>query len=78
MVTTKVPRAPSGLLTREPEDLKELSAPVWRVHRTSGAHVLAWNELRSFGFLPTMRWDPHPAPGTEQHRFGVLYAAGDI
>ncbi len=56
----------------------ELSAPVWRVHRTSGAHVLAWNELRTFGFLPTMRWDPHPAPATEQRDFGVLYAAGDI
>lgn len=32
----------------------------WRVHRTAGEHVLAWNALRTFG--PVLRFDPHPLP----------------
>ena len=31
----------------------------WRIHRTEGEHVLAWNALRTFG--PVLRFDP-PSP----------------
>lgn len=32
----------------------------WRIHRTDGEHILAWNALRTFG--PVLRFDPHPSP----------------
>lgn len=51
---------------------------LWRVHRTAGEHVLAWNALRTFGPLPSMRWDPHPSSLPGPHTEGVLYAAADI
>lgn len=51
---------------------------LWRIHRTRGEHVLAWNGLRSYGPLPSMRWDPHPGLQPSVHAEGVLYAAADI
>jgi RES domain-containing protein len=45
----------------------------WRVHRTDGAHVLAWNQFRHFG--PVLRFDPHPLPRTEHADSAVWYAA---
>ncbi len=37
-----------------------------------------WNELRTFGPLRSMRWDPHPGPQPADHPDGVLYAASDV
>ncbi|BBZ49795.1 RES family NAD+ phosphorylase [Mycobacterium heidelbergense] len=45
----------------------------WRVHRTGGEHVLAWNALRTFG--PVLRFDSHPLPKGEHVRHGVWYGA---
>lgn len=45
----------------------------WRVHRTEGAHVLAWNEFRHYG--PVLRFDPHPPPPAEHPDCAVWYAA---
>ncbi|MGE2834696.1 RES family NAD+ phosphorylase [Mycobacterium sp. SMC-4] len=45
----------------------------WRVHRTEGEHVLAWNALRTFG--PLLRFDPHRLPGGEDPDRGVWYGA---
>jgi hypothetical protein len=74
----KAPRTPPQQLVREPHDIADYTGTLWRVHRTEGEHVLPWNTLRTYGPLPSMRWDPHPGPlpisGTE----GVLYAAADI
>lgn len=70
----KVPRTPPTVLVREPEDVLSVRPVLWRIHRTQGGHVLAWNQMRSFGPLPTMRYDPHPEPtGTSAE--GVLYTA---
>ena len=44
----------------------------WRVHRTEGEHVLAWNEFRTYG--PLLRFDPHPEPVGEYPKHGVWYA----
>jgi hypothetical protein len=64
-------------LTRTKRDLEDTAPLLWRVHRTAGGHVVGWNELRRYGPLPTMRFDPHPLPlGT--HGEGVLYAATDL
>jgi hypothetical protein len=45
----------------------------WRVHRTEGAHVQAWNAFRRFG--PVLRFDPHPPPRSEHPDRGVWYGA---
>lgn len=45
----------------------------WRVHKTAGKHVLAWNALRTFG--PLLRFDPHHLPQGEDPGRGVWYGA---
>ena len=49
---------------------------IWRVHPTSGEHVLPWNTLRTFG--PVLRFDPHPLLRTTHSRHGVWYGAADV
>ena len=43
----------------------------WRVHRTEGAHVLAWNAFRIYG--PLLRFDLHPEPEGEHPGHAVWY-----
>lgn len=74
----KAPRTPPEQLIREPDDNIDYSGTLWRVHRTEGEHILPWNTLRTFGPLPSMRWDPHPGPQPSSHADGVLYAAADV
>jgi hypothetical protein len=45
----------------------------WRVHKTEGDHVMAWNALRTFG--PLLRFDPHHLPRGEDAGRGVWYGA---
>lgn len=45
----------------------------WRVHRTAGDHVLAWNAFRGHG--PHLRFDPHPPPARQHEGAGVWYGA---
>ena len=45
----------------------------WRVHRTAGSHVLAWNAFREHG--PHLRFDPHPPPAQHHSGIGVWYGA---
>jgi hypothetical protein len=47
----------------------------WRIHRTQGAHVLAWNAFRTFG--PVLRFDPHPLPARIHAGHGVWYGASN-
>lgn len=47
----------------------------WRIHRTSGAHVLAWNAFRENG--PRLRFDPHPLPVGNHPGIGVWYGASE-
>lgn len=49
----------AGLLPKEVLEWQP-SEIVWRVHRTTGSHVLPWNALREFG--PVLRFDQHPLP----------------
>lgn len=59
-----------------PEHLHTLESDVvlWRVHRTSGDHVVPWDQLRYWGPAATMRFDPHEPPPRVRER-GVSYAA---
>lgn len=45
----------------------------WRLHRTQGEHVLAWNTFRSFG--PILRFDPQRLPRGEDSTRSVWYGA---
>lgn len=45
----------------------------WRIHRTAGAHVLAWNAFRTYG--PLLRFDPHTLPRGEDPAHGVWYGS---
>lgn len=49
---------------------------LWRVHRSAGAHVIAWDRLRYWGPAPA-RFDPHEPPPRDQD-IGVSYVAMDI
>lgn len=62
-----------GLLPGEIIELAE-GQRVWRVHRTVGEHVLAWNAPRTFG--PVLRFDHHPPPRDEYPAYGIWYGAG--
>lgn len=73
----KVPRTPPADLVHEPEDVLSVRPLLWRIHRTQGAHVLGWNQLRTFGPLPTMRYDPQPEPAAPSVE-GVLYTSASL
>lgn len=46
---------------------------IWRVHRTTGGHVLRWSGLRTFG--PVLRFDHHPVPRGIHPDYGIWYGA---
>jgi len=58
----------------EHDRMLDTATVLWRVHRTSGEHVVPWNRLRYWGPGVTMRFDPHEPPPHAQSR-GVSYAA---
>lgn len=73
----KLPLPPDPAeLAFPPEHLRVVPAEtvLWRVHRTSGEHVVAWHHLRYWGPAVTMRFDPHEPPARVQE-CGVTYAA---
>ncbi len=74
----KVPQLPSPNLDADARDWVPMESALWRIAATSGDHVLPWNGFRSFGPLPTMRWDPHLPPASLQPTRGVLYASPDL
>lgn len=73
----KVPRNPPRELFYRPEDVLSVQPTLWRIHRTQGAHVIAWNGFRTFGATPA-RYDPHPEPQGDHPGDGVSYAALDL
>lgn len=77
-VRAKNPRRPPAPLTFAPDDVVSFTAALWRIHRVAGAHPSAWDELREYGPLPSMRWDPHPLPLGDHVGFGVSYAGSDV
>jgi hypothetical protein len=73
----KLPLPPAELHYR-PGDFHRLGNHVlWRIHRTSGEHVVAWNALRYWGPATAARFDPQPPPPSISER-GVSYAALDV
>lgn len=73
----KVPVSPPAPLQRQDGDVADVQEVLWRIHRTRGPHVVAWNALREYGPLPNVRYDPQPTPAGF-HGEGVTYAAVDL
>ncbi|MCW4353761.1 RES family NAD+ phosphorylase [Hoyosella sp. YIM 151337] len=78
MVKPKVPREPNTPLARNDGDIVEYADPVWRIHRTRGAHVLLWNMFRAFGPVASSRYDPHPPQRGIHPGFGIMYTACSV
>jgi hypothetical protein len=77
VVKLPLPPDPSRLQHRQ-SDIRQLGNRVlWRIHRTSGEHVVAWNALRYWGPATAARFDPQPPPPAISER-GVSYAALDV
>jgi len=65
----KLPAVPHGdLVVLEGDIRTESNLVLWRIHATGGDHVLAWDELRRWGPITTMRFDPHLPPPHLQDR----------
>lgn len=62
----------------EDDDFVARDVVLWRIHRTSGPYPASWDDFRSHGPLPSMRWDPHPEPVAEHDQYSVLYTAYDL
>jgi hypothetical protein len=78
-VTARLPNPPSTAELRTVgirEDeyrVIQTAEPWWRVHRTTGDNVLAWNAFREHG--PHLRFDPHPPPARQHGGIGVWCGA---
>ncbi|MBC7593061.1 MAG: RES family NAD+ phosphorylase [Kineosporiaceae bacterium] len=74
----KVPATPPSEFTTNPSHLRSFNGRLWRVYRTVGAHAVNWDELRHFGPVAGMRFDPHPLPQSVNPEIGVMYTATDM
>ncbi|MFL6163291.1 MAG: RES family NAD+ phosphorylase [Jatrophihabitantaceae bacterium] len=75
MVKLPLPPEPGELqFPPEHDRVLDTAEVLWRMHRTSGEHVVPWNRLRYWGPAATMRFDPHEPRPREQDR-GASYAA---
>lgn len=52
--------------------------PLWRVHFTRSEHVVPWNHLRTWGPVPSSRWEPHPLPPADAAPLGAAYLGEDV
>lgn len=54
------------------------STVLWRVHFTASEHIVPWNRLRTWGPVPSARWDPHPLPEGDAAPLGAAYLGEDV
>ncbi|WP_382310318.1 RES family NAD+ phosphorylase [Herbiconiux sp. UC225_62] len=73
----KAPSPPVALAVDPGVDFVSHTGVLWRINRISGEHALPWDELRYYGPVRGMRFDPHPRPPGIHDR-GIMYAAGDF
>jgi RES domain len=70
------PPGPGALAAHVPPAVRVVprGTLLWRIYRRGTPHPAAWNMLRHFGPVPSMRFDHHAPPPSEQGR-GILYGA---
>lgn len=73
----KVPANPPSQFVTDNSHLRSVESALWRIFRTEGPHAGQWNELRHYGPIPRMRFEPHPPPRGMHPNVGVMYAAAD-
>lgn len=76
----KLPASPPDDLRNREPDLADwpIGDPLWHIANTAGSYPTRFGQLRSFGPLPTGRFDPHPEPAAEHPGERILYAAGSL
>lgn len=74
MTASKIP-LPPATLTIGPSDIVPYTGFLYRVYPTEGDHPQDWDELREYGPIPGMRFDPHPPPTGDHPGVGVMYTA---
>ncbi|ERG64478.1 hypothetical protein L332_08445 [Agrococcus pavilionensis RW1] len=77
-MSAKNPTRPPGPLALAPGDVRRYRDALFRIHATAGAHPSRWDELREFGPLSVMRWDPQPLPQGMHAGRGVAYTGTDV
>ncbi|GAA1324876.1 RES family NAD+ phosphorylase [Nonlabens tegetincola] len=70
-----MPLRPPETFVTEAAHLRGFDSVLWRVFATTSPHALRWNELRRFGPIAGMRFDPHKLPQGMDSQAGVMYAA---
>lgn len=73
----KIPLPPATFILDEAAHIRHHGDFLFRVYATAGDHPQEWGELREFGPIPGMRFDPHPSPTDDHPGFGVMYTALD-
>ena len=69
------PTPPAEFILNDLSHVRTFEGSLWRVFRTEGPHAVAWNELRHYGPIANMRFDPQPPPADTYPDIGVMYAA---
>jgi hypothetical protein len=79
-VSPKLPRTPPADLARRRPLWKdwEPNQPLWHVANSKGAYAARFAVMRSYGPLPSARFDPHPPPPGLHPTERVLYAASNL
>jgi hypothetical protein len=72
----KAPRVPPTL-TLDESDVRESRDPLFRIFKRGGVHPMTWKQLRRFGPIAGMRFDPFVPPAQPQLR-GVMYASTSL
>lgn len=79
---SKLPWPDQAKIASVDPDVVRVDGVLWRLHTPAGDYPLRWNELRTFGPLPTARFDPWLSSPqdrrTDPVTSGVGYFAFDI
>lgn len=75
MAKPKVSLPPATLTLDPSTHIKTYEGFLFRVYPTAGGHPQAWAELREYGPIPGMRFDPHGQPEGDHPGVGVMYTA---
>lgn len=73
----KITATPPQTLVVKDSHILKFEDALWRIYRSKSRHRPRWDELRTFGPVPGMRFDPHPTPQGDHPGFGAMYAACD-
>lgn len=74
----KIVGTPPDPLIVHAGDIVEYHGPLWRIYRSASKRRVTWDQLRTFGPVKGMRFDPHPVPPGVHPDHGVMYTAGDF